>query len=67
MNEIISAHQLRTAAKGKVYEGNMNSVLVALDRFGVDLGMNKPHILAQFFPRSCTKAATSNMTARYGG
>lgn len=49
MNEIISAQRLRLAAKGKVNESNMNSVLVALDRYGDDLGMNKPHILAQFF------------------
>lgn len=51
MGEIISAQQLRSAAKGKVNESNMNSVLVALDKFGADLGMNKPHILAQFFPQ----------------
>jgi predicted chitinase len=29
----------------------MNSVLVELKRFGFDLGMIKPHILAQFFPQ----------------
>lgn len=51
MNQIVSAQQLRLAAKGKVNESNMNSVLVALGRFGADLGMNKPHILAQFFPQ----------------
>lgn len=51
MGEIISAQQLRLAAKGKVNESNMNSVLVALDQFGARLEMDKPHILAQFFPQ----------------
>lgn len=51
MGEIISAQQLRSAAKGKVNESNMNSVLVALDQFGAKLEMDKPHILAQFFPQ----------------
>lgn len=32
MGEIISAQQLRSAAKGKVNESNLNSVLVALKR-----------------------------------
>lgn len=49
MSEIISAHQLRSAAKGKVNESNMNAVLIALHQFGAGLGMDKPHILAQFF------------------
>jgi putative chitinase len=45
----ITAAQVRTAALSHVNDSNMNSVMVALDRYGDDLGMNKPHILAQFF------------------
>ncbi len=45
----ITAAQVRTAALSAVNSSNMTSVMVALDRFGDDLGMNKPHILVQFF------------------
>lgn len=45
----ITAAQVRTAALSVVNDSNLNSVMVALDRFADDLGMNKPHILAQFF------------------
>ena len=48
MGEIISAQQLRSAAKGKVNESNMNSVLVALNQFGRAYGLHKPHRLAHF-------------------
>lgn len=48
MGEIISAQQLRSAAKGKVNESNMNSVLVALNQFGRTYGLHKPHRLAHF-------------------
>lgn len=48
MGEIISAQQLRLAAKGKVNESNMNSVLVALNQFGRAYGLHKPHRLAHF-------------------
>lgn len=48
MNEIISAHQLRSAAKGKVNESNMNSMLVALNSYGATFGLHKPHRLAHF-------------------
>lgn len=40
MNEIISPQQIRLAAKGKVNDANMNSVLVALDKFGSGLGID---------------------------
>jgi putative chitinase len=46
MTEIISAERLRSAAKGKVNESNMNSVLVALNEYGKRFGLNKPHRLA---------------------
>lgn len=48
MGEIISAQQLRSAAKGKVNESNMNSVLVALNAYGQKFGLDKPHRLAHF-------------------
>ena len=48
MTDIISADQLRTAAKGKVNEVNMNSMLVALNEYGARFGLNKPHRLAHF-------------------
>lgn len=48
MGEIISAEQLRSAAKGKVNEANMNSVLVALNEYGQRFGLHKPHRLAHF-------------------
>jgi putative chitinase len=48
MGEIISAQQLRLAAKGKVNESNMNSVLVALNAYGKKFGLDKPHRLAHF-------------------
>jgi putative chitinase len=48
MNEIISAQRLRLAAKGKVNESNMNSVLVALNGYGKKFGLDKPHRLAHF-------------------
>jgi len=48
MGEIISAQQLRLAAKGKVNESNMNSVLVALNTYGAQFGLDKPHRLAHF-------------------
>jgi putative chitinase len=39
----ITAQQIRMAAKGPVDDGNLNSVLVALDQYGAALGMGKPH------------------------
>jgi putative chitinase len=46
---VISAAQTRAAAKSRVNEANMNSVLVALDKFGIELGMNRPHRVAHYF------------------
>lgn len=45
----ITAAQVRTAALSRINESNLNSVMVALGRFADELGMNKPHILAQYF------------------
>jgi putative chitinase len=44
----ISAQQIRAAAKGPVNESNMKSVLIALDRYGDDFGMNRLHRLVQY-------------------
>jgi putative chitinase len=45
----ITAAQVRAAAKSPVNDSNLNSVMVALDRFADGLDINKPHILAQLF------------------
>ncbi|UIK04990.1 peptidoglycan-binding protein [Neorhizobium galegae] len=45
---VITAAQIRAAAKSRVNEGNMNSVLVALDKFGLGLGLNRPHRVAHY-------------------
>lgn len=45
----ITAQQIRLAAKAPVNEANMNSVLVALDKFGATLGMDKLHRIVQYF------------------
>lgn len=45
----ITAQQIRSAAKGKVNDSNLNSVLVALDRYGVMFGLDKPHRLVHYF------------------
>lgn len=45
----VSAAQIRLAAKGRCNESNLESVMVALDQFGVKLGMDRPHRLAQYF------------------
>jgi len=45
----ITAQQIRMAAKAPVNEANMNSVLVALDKFGAGLGMDKLPRLVQYF------------------
>lgn len=44
----ISAQQIRAAAKGPVNESNMKSVLIALDRYGDEFGMNRLHRLVQY-------------------
>lgn len=45
---VITAAQIRTAAKSRVTEANMNSVLAALDKFGLGLGLNRPHRVAHY-------------------
>jgi hypothetical protein len=39
---VITAAQIRAAAKSRVNEANMNSVLVAIDKFALGLGLNRP-------------------------
>ncbi len=45
---VITAQQIRSAAKGPVNESNLNSVLVALDRYGDMFGLDKPHRLVPY-------------------
>ena len=45
----ITAQHVRAAAKGRVNESNLASVLVALDRYGERFGMDRPHRLSQYF------------------
>ncbi|WP_153319188.1 hypothetical protein [Sinorhizobium medicae] len=45
----ITAQHVRAAAKGKVNESNLASVLVALDMYGDRFGMDRPHRVAQYF------------------
>lgn len=46
---MITAAQVRAAAKARVNEANLNSVLVALNRFGSSLGLDKAHRQAHLF------------------
>ncbi|MGZ2444420.1 hypothetical protein FB008_1433 [Sinorhizobium medicae] len=45
----ITAQQVRAAAKGRVNESNLASVLVPLHRYWERFGMDRPHRLAQYF------------------
>ena len=45
----ITAQHVRAAAKGRVNESNLASVLVALDKYGDRFGMDRPHRLTQYF------------------
>jgi len=45
----VTAQHLRAAAKGAVNAQNMNSVLVAMNRYGTELGVDKPHRAVQFY------------------
>ncbi|MDQ0558676.1 putative chitinase [Rhizobium mesoamericanum] len=49
MSVQVTAQQLRAAAKGAVNAQNMNSVLVAMNRYGAELGMDRPHRAVQFY------------------
>lgn len=44
----ITAQQIRMAAKGPVNDANMHSVLLAIDRYGDDFGMNRLCRLVQY-------------------
>ncbi|MBO9125443.1 MULTISPECIES: glycoside hydrolase family 19 protein [unclassified Rhizobium] len=48
MTVSVTAQQIRASARGPVNESNMNSVLVALDRYGADMGMDRVHRVVQF-------------------
>ncbi|WP_243667511.1 hypothetical protein [Sinorhizobium medicae] len=45
----ITVQHVRAAAKGKVNESILASVLVALEKYGDRFGMDRPHRLAQYF------------------
>lgn len=45
---VVTAQQIRLAAKGKVDAANLNSVLVALDRFGAGAGLDQLHRLVHY-------------------
>ncbi len=45
----IAVQHVRAAAKGKVNESILASVLVALEKYGDRFGMDRPHRLAQYF------------------
>lgn len=49
MSVQITAANLRAAAKGAVNAQNMNSVLLAMSRYGAEFGMDKPHRAVQFY------------------
>jgi putative chitinase len=44
----VTAQHLRSAAKSKVNEANMASVLVALERRGAETGLTRPHRLVHY-------------------
>ncbi|MER8387326.1 glycoside hydrolase family 19 protein [Mesorhizobium sp. M1380] len=48
MSSILTAALLRKISKGTPNATNMNSVLIALDRFGAATGLDQPHRLAHF-------------------
>ncbi|MDP9809342.1 putative chitinase [Rhizobium tibeticum] len=48
MNVLVTAQHIRAAALKPVNEANMNSVLVAFDRYGDEFGMNRVHRVVQY-------------------
>lgn len=48
MSSLITARQIRASARGPVNASNMNSVLVALDRYAADFGMDRVHRVVQY-------------------
>ncbi|MCJ8517842.1 putative chitinase [Pseudorhizobium tarimense] len=48
MNLPITAEQIRLAAKNKGSEANLNSVLTSLDRYAVDVGLDRLHRLVHY-------------------
>ncbi|CDZ38051.1 hypothetical protein NOJ28_26545 [Neorhizobium galegae] len=45
---VITAAEIRVAAKSRVNEANMNSDLGALDQFGLRLVLSRPHRVAHY-------------------
>ncbi|SEI11391.1 putative chitinase [Rhizobium tibeticum] len=48
MNVLVTAQHICVAALKPVNEANMNSVLVELDRYGGDFGMDRVHRVVQY-------------------
>ncbi|MDM9619070.1 peptidoglycan-binding protein [Rhizobium sp. S96] len=48
MNVPVTAQQIRASARGPVNASNLNSVIVALDRYGSDFGLDRPHRVVQY-------------------
>lgn len=48
---MITAAMVRAAAKARVSDSNLNSVMIALERYGARVGLDKPHREAQFWPQ----------------
>ncbi|KDR87719.1 chitinase [Agrobacterium sp. TS43] len=44
----VSVVQVRAAAKGRVDESNLNSIMMALSKYGPGVGLNLPHRAVQF-------------------
>jgi putative chitinase len=49
---MITAEQVRRAAKGPVNASNLNSVLVSLSRYSKKVGLDQPHRYVQFLAQS---------------
>lgn len=45
---MVTAAHLRAPAKARVNDSNLNSVMMALDRFGAGAGFGLPHCAVQF-------------------
>ena len=48
MNVPVTAQQIRMAAKGKVDDANLASVMTSLDRYAVDVGLDRLHRLVHY-------------------
>lgn len=47
----VTAAQVRAAAKTRVNESNLNSVMMALGKYGAEFGLDLPHRVVAFLPQ----------------